>query len=103
MCGDKMKCIECDKEAVYLLVSAEEDYESLKALCTAKPGQIVPMHHPEKLRGYCADHWPNLGVTIEVSHDCPSPQNPCMCLCHLSDSECWECRMERHKPKYDLA
>lgn len=30
--------------------------------------------------------------------DCPSPRNPCMCFCHLTE-ECWDCRMGRHKPK----
>ena len=40
--------------------------------------------------------------------NCPSPENPCMCRCHLDakqglvfydDGSCYECRMGRHKPK----
>lgn len=30
---------------------------------------------------------------------CPSPENPCMCDCHTRGTECWECRMGRHKEK----
>jgi hypothetical protein len=42
----------------------------------------------------------------EIIKSCPSPQNPCMCKCHLESSNniemldwCWECKMGRHKPK----
>lgn len=31
---------------------------------------------------------------------CPSPENPCMCYCHIDDlGECHDCKMGRHKPK----
>lgn len=38
--------------------------------------------------------------------ECPSPENPCMCVCHLNFTEetiwehqCWECKMGKHKSK----
>lgn len=53
-----MKCFECDKEAEYFICSQEENLASLmKSFSTAKPGQIIPMAHPEKLKALCRDHW----------------------------------------------
>ena len=38
----------------------------------------------------------------EIENDYPSPENPCMCYCHLDyPLECWECKMGRHKPKFN--
>jgi len=34
-----------------------------------------------------------------VKCNCPSPEHPCMCHCHLEEKECYECMMGRHKCK----
>ena len=34
-----------------------------------------------------------------MSKNCPSPENPCFCDCHLEEHECLDCRCGRHKPE----